>query len=486
LCDFNYNIIESNRAADFILNQGEKISNKKCYKLLRGQKKTCPDCPLKATIQSGKIIPHSYFDRRFDEYFEERIYPVVAKQDINPESFVLMCRNVTDIKSHENKSAQLKKLSALGKISSGVAHDFNNMLTIVLGRIQSMRKHIDNPKVLRDLEMMEKSAFDGAEKVKKIQDFARHDKDELKTLIDLYKLINEVVELSEPKWEKDAESKGILIKPILNLEENLYINGNPSDLRNAFANIIFNAVDAMPDGGLIKISSYSDNQFVFVNFEDTGMGMTEEIMDKIFDPFFTTKGAKGTGMGMSEVYGIIKRHEGTINITSSIGLGTTMKIKIPKRKIKYIPASDEENVVIADSNVIENKSLKEHTPIKILIISEKGYDLTLIQELLSDLGYNVTTCNSYKNSINLFRKERFNIVFSDLGEPTMKGMATAQIIRNIKRNTITVLLSGLSLSQKEVHVFERSFNFTITKPFTKDKIKFIMQEINNLLKSGKN
>lgn len=139
LCDTNYSILDSNRAADIILGKGEHLADKKCFTILKGRVLPCHDCPLKTTLESGKILTYSYYDKNLNEYFEERIFPV-QNQKTSPDKFILICRNITESKKIENQSLQIKKLSALGKISSGVAHDFNNILTILNGRISLMEK----------------------------------------------------------------------------------------------------------------------------------------------------------------------------------------------------------------------------------------------------------------------------------------------------------------------------------------------------------
>ncbi|MCK9484366.1 MAG: hypothetical protein M0R34_08390, partial [Candidatus Marinimicrobia bacterium] len=254
LCESDYSISESNRAAEVVLGQGDKLTGQKCYEVIRSLDHPCLDCPLSDSLKSGTIIPLVKFDDRFGEFFEERTYPVINAEG-QIESFIITWKNVTKSREIEEKSAQLKKLSALGQISSGVAHDFNNVLTVVLGRIQLLKKQTLDPLILNSLDMIEKSALDGASKVRKIQEFSRPKEGRLDEVIDLNKLLQEVLEITRPKWDIAAKVKGILIEPILDLEKNVYIYGDSSDLRNAFTNIIFNSVDAMPEGGILSIKT---------------------------------------------------------------------------------------------------------------------------------------------------------------------------------------------------------------------------------------
>jgi signal transduction histidine kinase/CheY-like chemotaxis protein len=460
LCDVDFNIQESNYAAEILLGEGESLVGKKCHSVLRLQERPCLDCPLADTLKSGAIIPLVKYDERFGEYFEERTYPV-EKTEGSLDSFIITCKNVTKSRELEEKSAQLKKLSALGQISSGVAHDFNNVLTVVLGRIQLLKKQIKDPLILNSLDMIEKSALDGASKVRKIQEFSRPKEGRLDEVIDLNKLIQEVVEITRPKWDIAAKIRGILIEPILDLEKNLFIYGDSSDLRNAFTNIIFNAVDAMPEGGVLSIKSHYQNNQVTVEFMDTGIGMTEEVQEKIFDPFFSTKGVLGTGLGMSEVWGIIKRHNGRIVINSHIGKGTTIRLFL----------------TLAEKPVDQDISQvsQQIAPCNILVVDDEEYILEIMKELLTELGHTVTTFSSAPKALEHFRKNAFDIVLTDLGMPEMNGLEMAAKLKEIKPDTLVIMMSGWGLNLDEKST-TNIVDYIINKPFSVEKIIFIISE----------
>jgi signal transduction histidine kinase/CheY-like chemotaxis protein len=462
LCDAQYNIIESNRAANIILGQGENVVGNKCYELLHNKKNACMDCPLKDTIKSGAIIPLVVYDERFGEYFEERTHPVTG-QNGRLDGFILVSRNVTKSREMEEKSAKIKKLSALGQISSGVAHDFNNVLTVVLGRVQLLKRQITNPYHLNSLNMIEKSALDGAAKVRKIQEFSRPKQDNLTETIDLKKLVEETVEITRPKWDTASKVKGILIEPILNLEGNLYILGNSSDLRNAFTNIIFNAVDAMPDGGIIAISGSRQLDVVTLVFRDTGIGMTPEVIEKIYDPFFTTKEVgKGTGLGMSEVYGIIKRHKGRIDIDSQLGRGSSFIITYTS--IDKI----EEKVTLQKQT--------ETVPSRILVIDDEEYVIEVLNDILTEFGHRVTSTTSALDAIEKVRQNPFEIVITDLGLPHMNGYQIAREVKNINSAIQVILVTGWAVNILEDKKMEKTVDFIVNKPFSIEKVAYTISE----------
>ena len=207
LCDKDFNIIYSNKPADIVLGQGKSLVGNTCFSKFRGKDEKCADCPLEPTILDGNVIPLESYDERFDEYFEERTYPILS-EDGEIEGFVLMSRNMTKSKEIDEKYTQSKKLAALGQISSGVAHDFNNVLTGVLGRVQILKRQTNDKRILKNLSMIELAAQDGSATVKRMQDFARLRTDEKFILIDVKEIIEEVLALTRPKWRYNAEMQG--------------------------------------------------------------------------------------------------------------------------------------------------------------------------------------------------------------------------------------------------------------------------------------
>jgi signal transduction histidine kinase/CheY-like chemotaxis protein len=460
VCDANFTIIESNEAANIVLGKGESLIDEKCHHVLRQNNHPCLDCPLQDTINSGTVIPLANYDDRFNEYFEERCFPILSETE-ELDSFILAVKNITKSRELEEKSAQMKKISALGQISSGVAHDFNNVLTVVLGRVQLMKRLTSDPYFIKSLDMIEKSALDGASKVRKIQEFSRPSTKTLNESVNLKNIIEEILEITRPKWDTASKIKGILIEPILELYNDLFILGDSSDLRNAFTNIIFNAIDAMPNGGILSIKTKQVNNYIYVDFKDTGIGMTEETVERIFDPFFTTKGVLGNGLGMSEVYGIIKRHNGKINVLSEVGNGTTIKIRFSSAK-----QSIEKTI---------DSSIEQPDTFSIYIIDDEEYILETLRDFLTDLDHTVHTNTDPKQALADIKKNSFDIVITDLGMPGISGLELAGKIKYINPRIQVILISGWALNLNESDL-ENRVDFVINKPFSFEKITFTLSE----------
>jgi GAF domain-containing protein/two-component sensor histidine kinase len=256
------------------------------------------------------------------------------------------------LKKAQDRLVQTEKLRAWGEMAGGVVHDFNNILTSVLGRAQLLLKKLEREEfekpgdLLGGLKSIEESANDGTEILSRIDKFSKAKKETLLSPVDLNQMVEDSLEITQARWQDSAILSGIRIDVKKNLKDIEKVLGNATELREVVTNIIINAVDAMPEGGILSFRTEEDQRFIYLKIGDTGIGMDEDTQKKIFEPFFTTKGDKGTGLGMSVVYNIILRHDGEIRIKSSPGQGSTFIIKLPKCKgaRDKIESVDKENL----------------------------------------------------------------------------------------------------------------------------------------------
>jgi len=471
ICSSEYEILDSNRSENLVYGDGYSLKGKMCYELIRRNESPCEDCPLQETINTGKMIPVENYDERFGEYMEERTHPVFSEEN-ELTGFILTNKNVTKDREIKNKNRQDNKMTAIGYMSSGIAHDFNNLLQIVMGRVSIIKKKGLDKALVDQLEIIERAARNGASTVKKMQDFSRNSNGIKEVPVNLSSLVENVLELTENKWKENSQKKGILIHINVNIEPDLYILGNASELQNGFTNIIFNAVDAMPNGGIIHVNVDGDDEMVSASFKDTGMGMTEDTVERIFDPFFTTKGANGSGLGMSEVYGMVQRHNGEISVDSNEGDGTDITIRFPITH--EIQIKQEEIITYEDRQL------------NILVIDDENDVLEVIEDLLSDLGHNVTGFISGKKAIQQFKESDFDVVITDLGMTEMSGKQVAEKIKLISPDTPVILLSGWAINVKDDAELKLCVDYSITKPFDANKIQDIVSKAANMKISSHN
>ena len=234
-------------------------------------------------------------------------------------------------------------MRALGEMAAGVAHDLNNVLGAVLGRVQLIQLELGREKedkeflhggsLQKELEIIEQAAKDGAHTINKIQEFTRSKTDESRFIpVDINEVLEGVFEFLKTKIKDEADAKGIHNEVRMVKHPLPSVMGNPAELREVFLNLLLNSMDAMPRGGTITLRTEPRNGHVTVEVSDDGVGMPESIRQRIFDPFFTTKGVQRSGLGLSVSYGIIRRHHGEIEVESGEGLGTTFRINLPAVK----------------------------------------------------------------------------------------------------------------------------------------------------------
>jgi len=246
-------------------------------------------------------------------------------------------QTIQELKSTQEQLIQSEKLRALGDLASGVAHDFNNILAVILGRTQLLLRRVKDEDLLKWLKVIEQLANDGAKTVERMQKFTRMQRAGLETgfqELDINKMVHDVVEITRPKWKDEAELKSIKIEVETDLGRLSQPIGNASEIKEVMTNLVFNSVEALPEGGKIVIKSRMRGDDVQVSVSDSGIGMIEEVRRKVFEPFFTTKKDKRKGLGLSVAYGVIARHNGEITVDSQLGEGTTFTIRLPAKQEK--------------------------------------------------------------------------------------------------------------------------------------------------------
>lgn len=241
-------------------------------------------------------------------------------------------KTIEDLKTTQNQLVQSEKLRALGDIAGGVAHDFNNILAVILGRTELLLKEVKQESPKRWLRVIEKVANDGARIIRRLQEFSRTEGERSCSGVDVNRIIQQAVDITRHRWKNEAEARGITIEVQTRLGKVPPLRVDPSELSEVLVNIMINAIDAMPGGGKIVLKSWEKDGFVYVSVKDTGIGIGQEDRRRIFDPFFTRKGVSAIGLGLSVVYGIITRYGGEIDVESELDRGSVFVVKLPTQE----------------------------------------------------------------------------------------------------------------------------------------------------------
>jgi nitrogen-specific signal transduction histidine kinase/ActR/RegA family two-component response regulator len=352
-----------------------------------------------------------------------------------------------DLRQTQQAVMQQERLRALGQMASGIAHDINNAISPVGLYTESLLETEPNlSQRARDyLQTIQHSIEDVAQTVARMREFYRQRETQLKlTRVQLNPLIQQVINLSRARWSDMPQQRGVSIELITDLAPDLpEVAGVESEIREALLNLVFNAVDAMPDGGKLILRTVALNRpegskefSAAVEVSDSGMGMDEETRKRCLEPFFTTKGERGTGLGLAMVYGIVQRHGADIEIDSEVGKGTTVRLVFPTPTAPMHPVAPAAPPAVPKSRM------------RILIVDDDPLLIKSLRDTLEGDGHLVTTANGGQAGIDAFRatqaaaKDKFDAVITDLGMPYVDGRKVAAAIKTASPETPVLLLTG--------------------------------------------
>ena len=338
-----------------------------------------------------------------------------------------------EFEERRERATHAEKMAALGELSFGVAHNVNNTLTGILGRAQLLLRTKDAEKINSGIEMIVKSAEDGAQIIRRIQDFARRQPSRKFEAVSVAGLMKDVCEMSRPRWESRVDGPQIRLALVADCTASVL--GDAVELREVLVNMIYNAIDAMPSGGEIRMSSQETNGRVVLTISDNGTGMTPDVKSRLFDPFFTTKGKSGTGMGMAVSFGIIRRHNGSIDVESEPGRGATFRISLP--------VAEESNAIVEAESTHSEIAIREDK-LRVLVVDDETAVREVLREALEAEGCEVVVAESGEVALNLYDASagKLDVVFTDIGMPEMSGWELASEIRKRSETIPLAIVSG--------------------------------------------
>ncbi len=373
-------------------------------------------------------------------------------------------RSYDELKAAQEQLIRSERTGALTEIAGGIAHDFNNILAIILGTTELLLERDPNPPTRKGLETIEEAAWRGAETVRRLQGFAATGGEAEFVAVDLNRLILDAVEATRPRWKDEAEARGLRVGVFTDLAETPPILGNPVELRELLVNLLFNALDAMPEGGQVLITSHPQGDMVEITLADTGIGMAEETRRRIFDPFFTTKGPRHSGLGLAVVHGVLGRHRGQVEVISREGQGTTFRLRFPvsaeARALRTSPPQTK-----------PSGPLTEPPPsARILVIENELTLRSLLVQVLMNAGHTVRWAEDGQAGLTLFEKEEFDVVLTDLSMPEVSGWEVAQAVKKTHPGVPVILMTGWGEQSAPQHLEQRGVDLVLAKPFRVEEL----------------
>jgi two-component system cell cycle sensor histidine kinase/response regulator CckA len=474
LLNNEHEIIRVNRAAAEALGTDKaSLVGKKCYEAVHRQNRPTRGCPLARTIKTWEPHTTELTEPKLGGTFLCSTSPI-----INPAGeltgYTHSLKDITEPKRLEAQLRHAQRMEAIGTLAGGIAHDFNNVLMGIQGHTSLVSLHMDpDHPHFGHLKGIEDMVQRGAELTRQLLGFARGGKYEVKPTD-----LNELVEKSTEMFGRTKKEIRIHTKH----QKGIWtVEVDQAQIEQVLLNLYVNAWQAMREGGNLYIQTKNitldenyvkpyklrPGRYVTISVTDTGVGMDETTQEMIFDPFFTTKEmGRGVGLGLASVYGIIKSHDGIINVDSKEGEGTTFNI--------FLPATDEK--IIHEDPLPEDLLKGSET---LLIVDDEDMIINICKRLLQEIGHKVLIAKSGKEALEIYEKNKDEIamVILDMIMPDMGGGETYDKLKEIDPQVKVLLASGYSINGKASEILARGCNGFIQKPFTMENLSHKINEI---------
>ena len=364
---------------------------------------------------------------------------------------------------------QIGRAEMIAKVAGGVVHNFNNILAVLLGRVELMLGQVDSgrldPAQLRKgLLSVQKVTMDAAELLKRLRDLTRPPQDLTVAVFDLNTVVLDAMEFIQPHAATVSQTMRISLRLTHRLSATpVRISGQSSALREVLVNLILNAIDAMPAGGEISIETRKAGPWVVLRIADTGVGMSEKVLAHVFTPFFTTKGSGSTGLGLSSAKDLIARHGGTISVESQLGRGTTFTITLPSAETPASPSPPVPEAALPPG-------------LSVLVVEDEPAFGDVLKEFLEAKGCRVTIAAGGRAALAEVERSRYDVVLTDLLLPEADGWEIARAAKRRFPGTRVILMSG-KLIPEGFWAAEGVVDASLTKPLDLARLLRLIAEL---------
>lgn len=415
---------------------------------------------VEAVTKTGKLIPFEFHSR----FIEFQRKPAILS----------VARDLSVRKQMEYTLIRTERLSAVGEMAAGVAHNFNNLLQMILGAGETALAKMADGEIRKSREVLLvliEACQRGADIVRRIKDFTSDKSDDIEEVkvFDLGELISEAIQLTKPLWVNPAAQHKYTFNYIRPM--GALVKGNPSELYEVLVNIIKNALEAMPEGGNLSIMTEASERKIKLSITDSGIGIAKENLPRLFQPFFTTKGVKSSGLGLSSSYGIIKKHRGEITVKSIPLQGTTFTIILPRAEIQ------------PDKKRHARPSKQDTTlpKIKFLVIDDEKNILKMLELYFEGSTVELTTAKTAKQGLQAAFNNYYDVVLCDYAMDDMNGMQLCKAIKdhayqNGRPKPPCLLYTGLNQKLDGSELARCGVDGVVRKPISCAQLQCIIQE----------
>lgn len=453
------------------------------FSVLKGENRELCENPVKTVLKSIQVycLPsYALLKARYGREYTiaGSAAPILDKQG-GIHGVVLVFRDMSERKKMEDKIRQAEKMEAIGQLAGGIAHDFNNQLMSIMGYAEILYNRLDDVNLRKDADNIICASKRASDLTSNLLAFSRKGK-YLSVPVNAHKIIEEVISMVQHSIDRRIEVKRVFkANPAM-------INGDPTQLQNALLNLSLNARDALPNGGEIVFTTANvkmedvfsredwdkvvKGRYLKICVIDDGVGMDENMKKHIFEPFYTTKEiGKGTGMGLASVYGMVKNHNGAINVSSVYGEGTIFSLYFPLLEDEPLPEKTE------------TKQTPVRKQARVLLAEDEELVRNLVTSMLRSLGHTVVACEDGLEALEIYRKSwrEFDLVVLDMMMPKMNGRDAFIYMRSINEDIKALLISGFSIEGEAQSLIDMGMKAFIQKPFNFSDFSKIVDRVLN-------
>lgn len=367
------------------------------------------------------------------------------------------------LRKSSNQMANIESLAALADMTSGVAHDFNNIIGGIIGRLQLMKLRNKDEGVVKELENLESMAMEGAETVKRLQEFATSARQKDLDPVNLSTLASRATTDPKAEWQAAAKERNVTVEFRCHIDSAI-VNGSDSDLSVALGKLIANAVEHTREGTAVEVVLAADQKHYVVTVTDHGGGIPDDIGRRVFYPFFTTKSERGAGLGLAIVHGIVGRHGGEVTFDTQPSKGTTFRIAFPKSD-----KTEEKSDV--SSKTTNAKRLR------VLVVDDDEQIREVLHDMLTIDGHTATTCSDAYAALKQLERQSFDILITDLGMPGMSGLDLAGVVHESHPKMPIAMITGWGTQLDHSETKMKGIRTVLSKPFHLKDVKQLVQDL---------
>lgn len=475
--DLEHNVTYWNRSAELLYGwTAEEIATQKIFSAIYADPAQFFEATASVLSRGEWVGDLEQVDKDGNKIDIEGRWNLVRDDEGKPKAILAINTNITDRKRLEKQFMRAQRLETVGTLAGGIAHDLNNVLTPILMSISMLEEDEADPSRATNLGVIRTSAQRGADMVRQLLAFARGVDGEKRT-VQPVEVIDEIMLMMKESFPKNIDL-------VLDIEESLWdIEADPTQIHQLMTNLCVNARDAMTNGGTLTVRAKQavlDDVYVGMNpdagigayvileVEDTGVGMSQETMDRVFEPFFTTKAlGKGTGLGLSTVHAIVRNHRGFLRVYSEVKRGTTFKV--------FLPALESSSAGTTDTKPELPRGRGE----TILVVDDEAPIRNVAKNTLEHYGYNVLCASNGAEAVSIYavNGKDISLVLTDMAMPIMDGPTTVVALKSINPDVRVICSSGLDSGNSRSIAFEAGVRHFLAKPYTADTLLVMIRQV---------